>query len=35
MLVIRAILGTEKTLVFVGLVVGMSAACGFLYGALA
>jgi uncharacterized protein len=34
MLVIRAILGTEKTLVFVGLVVGMSAACGFLYGAL-
>ena len=32
MLVIRAILGTQKTLVFVGLVVGLSTACGFLYG---
>jgi uncharacterized protein len=33
MLVIRAILGTQKTLVFVGLVVGLSTLCGFLYGA--
>ena len=34
MLVIRAILGTQKTLVFVGLVVAMSTVCGFLYGRL-
>jgi uncharacterized protein len=34
MLVIRAILGTRKTLVFVGLVVGMSTLCGFLYGSI-
>lgn len=34
MLVIRAILGTRKTLVFVGLVVGLSTLCGYLYGAL-
>lgn len=33
MLVIRAILGTQKTLVFVGLVVALSTLCGFLYGA--
>lgn len=32
MLVIRAILGTQKTLVFVGLVVGLSTLCGYLYG---
>ena len=32
MLVIRAILGTRKTLVFVGLVIVMSATCGFIYG---
>lgn len=32
MLVIRAILGTQKMLVFVGLVVGLSTLCGFLYG---
>jgi uncharacterized protein len=35
MLVIRALLGTRKTLVFVGLVVGMSTLCGFLYGIIA
>jgi uncharacterized membrane protein YraQ (UPF0718 family) len=35
MLVIRAILGTRKTLVFVGLVVTLSTVCGFLYGRLA
>jgi uncharacterized membrane protein YraQ (UPF0718 family) len=35
MLVIRAILGTRKTLVFVGLVVVLSTVCGFLYGRLA
>jgi uncharacterized protein len=35
MLVIRAILGTRKTLVFVGLVVALSTVCGFLYGRLA
>jgi uncharacterized protein len=35
MLVIRAILGTEKTLVFIGLVIVMSTACGLLYGAIA
>jgi uncharacterized membrane protein YraQ (UPF0718 family) len=34
MLVIRAILGTQKTLVFIGLVVAMSTACGFVYGRL-
>ena len=34
MLVIRAILGTQKTLVFVSLVVAMSTVCGFLYGRL-
>jgi uncharacterized protein len=34
MLVIRAILGTQKTLVFVGLVVVLSALCGFAYGTL-
>jgi uncharacterized protein len=32
MLVIRAILGTGKTLVFVGLVIGMSTVSGFVYG---
>lgn len=32
MLVIRSILGTRKTLVFVGLVVGLSTLCGYLYG---
>jgi uncharacterized protein len=32
LLVIRAILGTRKTLVFLGLVVVMSTLCGFLYG---
>jgi len=35
MLVIRAILGTRKTLVFVGLVVALSTVCGFVYGQLA
>jgi len=34
MLVIRAILGTQKTLVFIGLVVTMSTVCGFIYGSL-
>lgn len=32
MLVLRALLGTQKTLVFVALVVVMSTLCGFLYG---
>lgn len=32
MLVIRALLGTQKTLVFVGLVVLMSTLCGYLFG---
>jgi uncharacterized protein len=32
MLVIRALLGTQKTLVFVGLVVALSTLCGFAYG---
>lgn len=32
MLVIRALLGTQKTLVFIGLVVLMSTLCGYLYG---
>jgi uncharacterized protein len=35
MLVIRALLGTQKTLVFVGLVVAMSTLAGYLYGLLA
>jgi len=34
MLVIRSVLGTKKTLAFVGLVVMMSTAAGILYGAL-
>jgi uncharacterized protein len=34
MLVIRAIIGTQKTLVFVGLVVALSTVSGFLYGRL-
>jgi uncharacterized protein len=34
MLVIRAILGTRKTLVFVGLVVATSTVCGFIFGSL-
>jgi uncharacterized protein len=34
MLVIRAILGTRKTLVFVGLVVALSTVAGFVYGSL-
>jgi uncharacterized membrane protein YraQ (UPF0718 family) len=35
MLVIRSILGTTKTLVFVSLVVIMATGCGMLYGMLA
>jgi uncharacterized protein len=35
MLVIRALLGTQKTLVFVGLVVVMSTLSGYVYGLLA
>ena len=35
MLVIRAILGTRKTLVYIGLVVVLSALCGYGYGRLA
>lgn len=35
MLVIRSIFGTRKTLVYVGLVVALSALTGFIYGALA
>jgi uncharacterized membrane protein YraQ (UPF0718 family) len=35
MLVIRSILGTTKTLVFVSLVVSMATGCGMLYGMLA
>jgi uncharacterized protein len=34
MLVIRAILGTRKTLVFVGLVIAMSTLAGYVYGGL-
>jgi hypothetical protein len=32
MLVIRSVMGTKKTLVFVGLVVVMSTVSGLLYG---
>jgi uncharacterized membrane protein YraQ (UPF0718 family) len=35
MLVIRCIMGTKKTLVFVGLVVVMATLSGMLYGAIA
>jgi uncharacterized membrane protein YraQ (UPF0718 family) len=34
MLVIRSIMGTKKTLVFVGLVIVMSAASGMIFGML-
>ena len=34
MLVIRSILGTKKTLVYVALVIAMATASGLLYGAL-
>jgi len=34
MLVIRSILGTKKTLVYVALVVAMATASGLIYGAL-
>ncbi|HOQ05348.1 MAG TPA: permease [Anaerohalosphaeraceae bacterium] len=33
MLVIRSILGTQKTVVFVSLVIGMAALCGMIFGA--
>jgi hypothetical protein len=35
MLVIRSIMGTKKTLVFIGLVVIMATVSGILYGAIA
>ena len=34
MLVIRSVLGTKKTLAFLGLVVTLSTAAGLLYGAM-
>jgi uncharacterized membrane protein YraQ (UPF0718 family) len=34
MLVIRSVLGTKKTLVYVGLVVVLSAAVGLCYGSV-
>ncbi|MBE0596410.1 MAG: permease, partial [Desulfuromonadales bacterium] len=34
MLVIRSVIGTKKTVVFVGLVIAMSTASGLIYGAL-
>lgn len=34
MLVIRSVMGTKKTSVFVGLVIGLSTAAGMLYGAV-
>jgi uncharacterized membrane protein YraQ (UPF0718 family) len=34
MLVIRSVLGTKKTVVYVGLVVGLSTAAGIVYGSL-
>ncbi len=34
MIVIRSVLGTKKTAVFIGLVVVLSALAGFVYGAL-
>ncbi len=34
MLVIRSVMGTRKTLVYVGLVVIMSTVCGLIYGVL-
>jgi hypothetical protein len=33
MLVIRKVLGNQKTVVYVSLVILMSTACGLLYGA--
>ncbi|HPY76448.1 MAG TPA: permease [Anaerohalosphaeraceae bacterium] len=33
MLVIRSILGTQKTIIFCSLVIGMAAICGMIYGA--
>jgi hypothetical protein len=34
MLVIRSVMGTKKTLVFIGLVVVMATLSGFIYGTL-
>ena len=34
MLVIRSVLGTKKTVVFVGLVIGLSTVAGLIYGAI-
>jgi len=34
MLVIRSVMGTKKTLVFIGLVIGMSTLAGMVYGAI-
>ena len=34
MLVIRSVVGTKKTLVYITLVVTMSTLCGIIYGAL-
>ena len=34
MLVIRSVMGTKKTVVYVGLVIVMSTVCGLIYGAL-
>jgi uncharacterized membrane protein YraQ (UPF0718 family) len=34
MLVIRSVIGTKKTLVFVGLTVVMAASTGLIYGSL-
>jgi hypothetical protein len=35
MLVIRSVLGTKKTIAYVGLVVAMSATAGMIYGTFA
>ena len=34
-IVIRAVMGTKKTLVFIGLVVAMSTIAGLIFGAIA
>jgi hypothetical protein len=34
MLVIRSIMGTKKTLVFISLVVVMATVCGLIFGAI-
>jgi len=34
MLVIRSVIGTRKTIVYIGLVVAMSTAAGMIYGGI-